>query len=126
MQGRGQGHILDPFESGIDDDALGHAPGVVPVVNYEVALRVTEGVGKGLRTPVDLAGNGLCGGGSQAPAVVKPQTPSAFVATVKPIAVELPGTDIWQEDMPGLIGLLGHGNAQLTSVRFGRADQAKC
>ena len=62
MQGRGQGHIVDPIESGMEDDTLGHAPGVVPVVKCEVALRVTEGVGKGLRTPVDLAGNGLCVG----------------------------------------------------------------
>ena len=59
MQGRGQGHIIDPVEIGIDDDTFGHAPRVVPVVNCEVARRVTEGVGKGLRAPVDLAGNGL-------------------------------------------------------------------
>jgi hypothetical protein len=31
-------------------------------------------------------------------------------------AGELSGTDNWQEDMPNL---LDHGNAQLTSVRFG-------
>ena len=57
--------------------------------------------------------------------MVEAQTASGFVSTVNPIAVQLPGTDIRQEDMPGLLGLLGHGNAQFTGVRLGRVEQAK-
>ena len=65
-----------------------------------------------LRRPlVDLAGYGLSVGVQQELAVVEAQTASGFVGAVKPIAAELPGTDIWQEDMTGLIVLLDHGNA---------------
>jgi hypothetical protein len=81
---------------------------------------VTEGVGKDFLAPVNLASDSQSVGVEQELSVVEAQPVSGLINALDTIAIELPRSDIGQEDMPGLVGLFGYGDAQLAGVRLGR------
>jgi hypothetical protein len=99
VQRRRRRHITDPVEIGVNDNALGHAEGVVPVVDCEITRGVTEGVGKDFLAPVNFASDSLSVGVEQELAVVEAQPVSGLINALDTIAIELPGSDIGQEEI---------------------------
>ena len=120
--GRG---VVAPVERRIDDHRLGHPPGVVAVIAGKVALRRAPVVAEHLVAPVDLARDGAGVGVDEQFGGVEPRALGRFVGAVNAVAVELAGADLGQKDVPDLVGLLGHADADLLVGGVGAVKEAE-
>ncbi len=102
-----------PVEEGVHHDAERHVRGGVLVV---AAVLVTEVVAEERLVPLDLAVRRLGVGVEQQLVGVAAQAPLGLVGPVHPVAVALPGLDLWQEAVPHVRVDLGELDARLVAV----------
>src|SRR5258707_8385504 len=94
VQRCGLQNIVSPIKIGIDHYSLGYAPGIIPMVDHKVSVRMAECVAKCFCAPDDGSGDCLGIGIEQELAGIEPQTASWFVSAVDTVSVELPWPDL--------------------------------
>src|SRR5512132_1347660 len=104
--------VYAPGEGGVDDAALRHVSGVVPLVEAEIAVFAADLVGEVGVVPVDLAEQRLGVGVDEQLVGIEAMPPVRSVGAVDTVAVELPRADIREIAVPNIVGVLRQDDAR--------------
>jgi len=121
----GQPLVIGPVKRIIDHDRFRHAPRVVAKVASKIFLFAPDHVSEHLIRPDDLARYRLRVWIDQQLRTVKTQAVLGFVGPAHPVTVKLPRLHIGKKNVPNLIGLFCHWNANIFLLRIETVEQAK-
>ena len=125
IQRRARRLVVAPIERRIDHRRFRHSPGIVAEVAVEIAASDPDHIAEHFVGPVDRAGDRLGIRIEQELRAVEAHAALRIVRAVNAIAVKLPGPHVRQKQMPDLVGVLGHRDADVLLRRLGAIEQAK-
>jgi hypothetical protein len=111
VPGNARRPVVSPGEGRLHHLALGHARGVVPLVEGQILLFGAEPVAEVRVTPVQVTDRGLGVGVEQQLVRVEAVALFGVVGSVDPVAVELAEPPVGQVAVPLLVGALPHLDA---------------
>ena len=104
--------VVPPGKGAVDDDPLGHAPGVVLLVPHQV-IAASQGIAEDRGVPIDTAGQRSRVRIDEELGRVEAMSGLRLPRTIDPIAVALAGTDARQIAVPDVGGHLAQRHALL-------------
>ena len=117
--------VVAPIERVVDHDRFRHSPRIVAQIARQVFRLAADDIARHFVRPIDPAGDRLGIGIDEQLRVVETQPALRIIRTENPEAVKLPGPHVRQEDVPDLVGVLGHRDADIFLACFGAIEETE-